>query len=113
MAAVWKLGEAKVDDVRSSLPPPRRSGYNTIQTVMNRLVDRGLPRRERRGAAFVYEARFEEADYLARTIEERLAGASPEARKSALLHLVGGLDGRDLDELARYANRIRRRRRDA
>lgn len=112
MAAVWKLGEARVEDVRATQTARRRSGYTTIQTVLNRLVDRGLLTRERDGAAFVYRARYAEADYLARTIGDRLADATPEARKSALLHLVDELDGADLDEIARYANRIRRRRRD-
>ncbi len=111
MASVWKLRGAKVEDVRSTQPAARRSGYTTLQTVMNRLVDRGLLTRDREGAAFVYRARYDEGDYLARTIGDRLAGATPEARKSALLHLVDELDGADLDEIARYANRIRRRRR--
>lgn len=113
MAAVWKLGEAKVDDVRGLQPSQRRSAYTTIQTVMNRLVERGLLERNRQGNAFVYRARFDEADYLARAIGGRLAEASPAARRSALHELLGGLDAEDLNELARYANRIKRTRRDA
>jgi predicted transcriptional regulator len=110
MAAVWKLGEAKVDDVRDRQPASRRSAYTTLQTVMNRLVERGLLVRERRGNAFVYRPCYEEAEYLTQTIGERLAGASPEARRAALVGLVGTLDADDLDEVARYANRIRRAR---
>lgn len=113
MAAVWKLGEAKVDDIRGQQPPRRRSAYTTIQTVMNRLVERGLLERNRQGTAFVYRARFDEADYLARAIGGRLAEASPAARRGALHELLGGLDAEDLNELARYANRIKRTRRDA
>lgn len=110
MAAIWKLGEAKVDDVRALQPPRRRSGYTTIQTVLNRLVDRGLLSRERKGQAYIYRARFNEAEYLARAIGDRLAGASPDARRAALLNLVGDLDAGELDEIARYARRIRRER---
>jgi len=110
MAAVWKLGEAKVDDVRGQQPPARRSAYNTVQTVLNRLVERGLLTRERRKNAYVYKARYEEADVLARAIGERLAGASADARQAALVHLVGELEADDLEELARYANRVRRER---
>jgi predicted transcriptional regulator len=110
MAAVWKLGEAKVDDVRAQQQRRRRSAYTTVQTVMNRLVERGLLERRREGHAFLYRARYDEAHYLARAIGERLAGASPDARRTALQELVGGLDGEDLDELARYTNRIRRAR---
>lgn len=110
MATVWRLGEAKVDDVRGAQPSDERSAYTTLQTVMNRLVERGLLRRERQGKTYIYSPRYEEAVYLAQTIGERLADASPTARRAALVNLVGQLEETDLDEVARYANRIRRAR---
>lgn len=110
MTAVWKLEEAKVEDVRRQRRGRDRLAYTTIQTVMNRLVDRGVLLRERRGAAYVYRARYDEAEYVSRVIGRRLAGASPDARREALVHLVGSLDPSELDEVARYANRVRRAR---
>jgi predicted transcriptional regulator len=111
MAAVWRLGEAKVDEVRAQLPAKKRSAYNTVQTVMNRLVERGLLVRERRGNAYVYRATLEEADYLARALHTRLSQAAPNVRNAALANLVGSLDPEELEELARFANRIKRARR--
>jgi len=110
MSAVWKLGEATVEGVRAQQSSGRESAYNTIQTVLNRLVDRGLLGRVRRGRAFVYRPRLEEPEYLARSIGERLAGASPDVRRAALVNLVEDLDPGELDELARRTNQIRRRR---
>ena len=110
MAVVWRLGEAKVEDVRQVQATGRQLAYTTIQTVMNRLAERGLLVRERRGNAIVYRARYEEGDFLSRSIGQRLAEASPEARRAALVHLVGNLEPGELDEVARYANRIRRAR---
>lgn len=110
MALIWRLGEATVDDVRSSQPARKRAAYTTVQTVMTRLFERGLLARERRGQAFVYSPKIDEASYLARSISRRLAEASPEARRDALVSLVGDLDAAELDEVARYANRIRRAR---
>jgi predicted transcriptional regulator len=110
MTTVWKLGEAKVEDVRAALGTKRNSAYNTVQTVMNRLVARGLLERERRGNVFVYRALMPEAEYLARSIGERLAEASPDARRAALLNLVAGLSPNDVDAVARDVNRIRRAR---
>jgi predicted transcriptional regulator len=110
MAAVWKLGEASVEDVRSSQPPKARSAYTTLQTVMNRLVDRGLLSRERRGKAFVYRARYMESEHLARAIGDRLADASPDTRKAAVVSLVDLLDADEVDAVARYADEVRRRR---
>jgi predicted transcriptional regulator len=110
MRIVWELGGGTVDDVRARQPAERRPAYNTVQTVMNRLHDRGLLERERRGKAFFYSARYAESELLARSIGERLAGVSPGVRTEALLNLVDDLDPDELDELARYANRVRRAR---
>jgi predicted transcriptional regulator len=110
MAVLWRLGEGTVDDVRNSQPARRRAAYTTIQTVMTRLYERGLLDRKRRGPAFVYRPKMDEASYVAKSIARRLADASPEARREALVSLVGDLDQGDLDEVARYANRIRRAR---
>jgi len=110
MNAVWRLGECTVEDVRAEQPGRRRSAYTTIQTVLNRLVDRGLLSRSRQGRAFVYRAKMGESEYLARSIGERLAGASPDARRATLVTLVDDLGPDELDEIARRANRIRRNR---
>ena len=110
MRVMWRLDEATVDEVRAAQRPSRRAAYTTIQTVMNRLLDRGLLERRRRGKAFVYRARYPESQFLARALRDRLAGASEDARTEALLTLVDGLEQDELDELARYANRVRRER---
>lgn len=111
MRIVWELGGGTVDDVRARQRADRRPAYNTVQTVMNRLHDRRLLERERRGKAFFYRARYAESELLARSIGDRLAGASRGVRKEALLTLVDELEPQELDELARYANRVRRARR--
>jgi predicted transcriptional regulator len=111
MASVWRLGEATVEEVRALQHPSGRSAYTTIQTVLNRLVDRGVLSRVKRGRAFVYRARYDQIDYLTQTIRDRLGKASPQARRSVLMNVVDRLEPEELDELARYANRIRRERR--
>ena len=111
LETVWKLGRATVEEVRIEQPERRRSAYTTVQTVMNRLVERGLLERTREGKAFVYSAQLDESEYLARSIGDRLEGGSPGARKAALVSLVEGLGAEELDEVLRYANRIKRQRR--
>jgi predicted transcriptional regulator len=110
MASVWELGEATVEDVRARQPAARRSAYTTIQTVMNRLVERGLLGRRRAGKAFLYKARLDEHEYIARSIGQRLAGASADTRRAALVSLVEGLEPAELDEIARLATRVKRER---
>lgn len=67
-----------------------------MQTVLNRLAERGLLSREKAGRGFVYRPDVSEADYVSRTIERALSGASAEARQAALAQLVGGLGNDEL-----------------
>jgi predicted transcriptional regulator len=113
MAAVWRLGRATVEQVRSALPSRYRGAYNTVQTVLNRLADRKLLSRRKVGNAFEYRPLVSEAEYLSRSIAQTLAGASKAAREAALAQLIGGLEEdelTDLRELAREMNETRRKR---
>lgn len=110
MGAVWRAGSARVEDVRAALPKRENPAYTTVQTVMNRLVQYGLLRRQREGRAFRYFPTLAEADYLSGQVAATLAGASPEARRAALLHLIGNLDPDGREELRKLARQIDRRR---
>ncbi|MGI8712201.1 MAG: BlaI/MecI/CopY family transcriptional regulator [Solirubrobacteraceae bacterium] len=110
MPALWRLGDGTVEEVRAALPARYRSAYTTVQTVLNRLADRGLLGRERRGNAIVYRPLISEAQYLSRSIDETLAGASTDARQAVLARLVGRLDGVELDRLRDLAKHVESKR---
>ena len=110
MPVLWRVGEGSVEQVRSALPKRYRSAYTTVQTVLNRLAERGLLTRERRGNTIYYVPRVSETDYVSRTIQQTLAGASSEARQAALAHLFGNLDPDERDELQTMADKIASRR---
>lgn len=114
MRVLWRTDGAGVEEVRRALPKAHRGAYTTVQTVLNRLADRGLLERERIGNAIRYSAKVSEADYLASSLSRSLAGASKEVRQAALASLVGDLRQGELAEiqaLARGVDRKRRRRR--
>jgi predicted transcriptional regulator len=110
MAALWRIESGTVEDVRMAMPARYRSAYNTVQTVLNRLSERGLLRRQRRGNAFVYRPVISEAEYLTRAIRQSLAGASSDARETALAQLIGGLGDKELAALRKRAKELARRR---
>lgn len=103
MAALWRLGEGTVEQVRSALPRRYRGAYNTVQTTLNRLAERDLLSRERHGRGIVYRPKVTEADYLSGSIRRTLAGASSDARQAALASIIGGLDPDELSELQKLA----------
>ena len=114
LSAVWRLDGGTVEEVRTALPPRYRSAYNTVQTVLNRLVERGLLSRSKRGNAFEYRARVSEAEYLSSSIAQTLAAASTDARQAAIARLIGDLGDDELERLRALARETagkRRRRR--
>lgn len=110
MVVLWRLGQGTVEQVRSALPRRYRGAYTTAQTVLNRLVERGLLERVKERNTYVYSPRFSEAEYLSRSIEQALADASSEARTVALAQLVGNLEPGQLSQLQKLAKEIDRRR---
>ena len=110
MYALWRVEAGTVEQVRSALPPRYRGAYNTVQTILNRLSDRGLVSRRKVGTAIEYRPRFSEAEYLSKTIAYTLAGASPDARQAALARLFGELDEAELSDLRRRGRAVSRKR---
>lgn len=68
MGVLWRRGQATVRDVLEELTAHRPLAYTTVMTVMARLADKGLLRRQRSGKAHRYE--------VAQTQDELLQGAS-------------------------------------
>jgi len=92
MRVLWRLESGTVAQVRDALPPRYRGAYTTVQTVLNRLAERGLLQRQRHGNAIVYRPGISEAEYVVRTIEGMLAGASSAARQTVLAGLIARLE---------------------
>ena len=94
------------EQVRQALPPQHQGAYNTVQTVLNRLAERGLLTRRREGHVIVYAPRLSEAEYLSRSMEHTLRRASSEARQVALAQLIGSLPRDEAAELGRLADQV-------
>lgn len=111
MRVLWRLGEpSNVEDVRKALPTRRRGAYTTVQTILNRLAERGLLGRVRQGKVILYRPKISEADYYSRSVRQTLAQASDDARRTALAQLVGDMAPGELDEMKALSREVARRR---
>lgn len=111
MHALWRLRQAGVEEIRQDLPARfRASAYNTVQTVLNRLAERGLVKRERRGRAIHYSPRLSEADYYSRSLRQTLAPVSGEARRTILAQLVGDMGPDERGEIEVLSEQVARKR---
>jgi len=70
------------------------------------LAERGLLTRRREGHVIVYAPSLTEAEYLSRSMEHTLRGASSEARQVAIAQLIGSLPRDEAAELGRLADEV-------
>ncbi|MEZ6318359.1 MAG: BlaI/MecI/CopY family transcriptional regulator [Phycisphaerales bacterium] len=72
LKTIWELGgEATVREVAEH-PGAAREGraYTTVQTLLNRLVDKAYASTERRGRVLVYRAAVDRDELVARQLDE-------------------------------------------
>ena len=111
LAKLWELGTASARDIHEFIGKPARLVYTTTAKVLDRLHDKGLVTRERKGKAFVYRAKVarEVVEHArARNLLSRLLGARPHTTVAALVEAVESLDPQLLDELERAVAARRR-----
>jgi predicted transcriptional regulator len=114
LAELWQLGAASVRELHDRLGVRQGLVYTTTAKVVDRLRQKGLIQRQRKGNAFVYRprvAREEVERARARNAVSRLLGATPRAAVAALVAAVDDVDPALLDELER-AVLARRRAKD-
>ena len=102
LAKLWEIGTASARDIHGYVGEPAGLVYTTTAKVLDRLHDKGLVTRERRGKAFSYRARIAR-DVIDRaraaTSLSRLFGSRPHAAVATLVEAVESLDPKLLDEL--------------
>jgi predicted transcriptional regulator len=116
LQAVWRCGA----------PVPARAVYErvmaehacsplTVITVLNRLVEKRILVREKRGDLLHYSARMTEAEFVAhasRRVVEGILSFRPDAVAASMVDVLAERDPAQLAELARLIRR-RMRERDA
>ena len=111
LAKLWELGITSAREIHAGIGAPAGLVYTTTAKVLDRLHEKGLVTRERKGKAFVYRAKVarEVVEHArARTVLSRLLGARPHTTVAALVEAVESIDPRLLDELERAVAARRR-----
>lgn len=101
MDVLWRLGEASVREVREALSEVKRPAYTTVQTIVQRLEQKGAVRRTRKiGNALMFEPAVTRKSAYRRVIDELLALFGGSARP-VVAHLLesGKLTLEDLKAL--------------
>lgn len=110
MKIVWKSEEVTVREVFEVLNLERKLAYTTVMTIMNRLFEKNLLKRESRGNAFVYTPTVSENEFATQVVSEVLDGLLEDFADPALSHIVERLSSKDTQKLQRLEQLIQERR---
>lgn len=110
METLWALGEGTVSAVSTHLGGSQQ--YTTIQTVLNRLADKGiLDRGGRDGGAVVYRPVEPRHQFVERTSRQLVAGLLADFGSAAMRGMVDAVSELDPEQLAAFEDAVRARRR--
>ncbi|HEV7241235.1 MAG TPA: BlaI/MecI/CopY family transcriptional regulator [Thermoanaerobaculia bacterium] len=74
MDVLWRLEEASVREVMDALSEKKRPAYTTVQTIVQRLEQKGAVRRTRKiGNALMFEPSITKTSAYRRVVDELLA----------------------------------------
>lgn len=107
MDVLWRLTEASVRELRDALSERRRPAYTTVQTIVQRLEQKGAVRRTRKiGNALMFEPAVTRKTAYRRVFDELLALFGGSAQP-VVAHLVetGKLTLEDLKALEEHAKK--------
>lgn len=109
MRIVWDLGEpTPALGIHEVVIESHEVAPLTVITVLNKLVAKGLLRREKLGALYHYEARWTEEEFMAhasRRVVEGILSFEPDVVAASFVDVLAERDPERLAELARLIRR--------
>jgi len=108
LKALWGLGSGSVREVHERMCPEGELAFNTVQTVLRIMEDKGLIRHRALGRTFIYEPIYSRDRVTARLLHRVFDGALDQA----VLSLLQAKDAteEDLLGLERMIAEARKRR---
>lgn len=101
---IWSEGSADVQTVHRAVGADREITYNTVQSALKRLWEKGLLEREKESYAYVYSARVGRSELAGRRVSdvvEELTGGELDPALEAFVDLADRAGEEKLQELER------------
>lgn len=110
MEYVWEHGACTVKMVHSHLNKERELAYTTVMTVMSRLAEKDLLRREQIGNAYRYQATICGDQFAQQIVSEVLDSLLASFGEQTVSHFASHIGQVDEDRLSELEKAIRRKR---
>jgi predicted transcriptional regulator len=108
LKVLWDLGRGTVRDVYRRMCPNSELAFNTVQTLVRIMDDKGLVSHEKRGRGFVYTPRYSRQRATSRFLDQVFDGAIDQVVLSLLS--TGDPSPEELRQLEKLIAEARRRK---
>lgn len=108
MEHIWKQKTGTVREICDQLSRTRKKGisFNTVMTVMNRLVQKGLLMKQQGMNCYEYKPRLTKEEFLDNISNNIMKGLMKDFKSYVLAHFAENLDSDDLDELIKLREKF-------
>lgn len=107
MEIIWSQKTAKVRDVFEEIRKKRKIAYTTVMTIMDRLYEKKILKRRKKGKTYFYTANYGKNDFLKRTSQKIIDDLIKDFGEVAIAQFVNTLDQVDADKLKLLKQKIK------
>ena len=108
LKVLWELGSGSVRQVREALCPGGELAFNTVQTLLRIMEDKGLVEHRAEGRTFIYIPRYSRERVATRFLNKVFDGALDQFVLSILASKDGPSSPNELKDLERLIAKARR-----
>lgn len=107
MEIIWAGGEMTVRQVYEKLRLKRKIAYTTVMTVMSRLADKGLLRKMKEGASFVYRATSSREEFTRLTVKKVIRELLDDFAAPAISQFLEFIEGEKIENIEELSKLIK------
>jgi predicted transcriptional regulator len=107
MDVLWNDVEMTIKDVQQALELEKLTNFNTVMTVMNRLVDKQVLRKRTEGRSFLYQPVLSREEFLNTQSKEMTNELMDEFGSVVVSHMLDALEDVDDALVAKLEQKIK------
>lgn len=112
MEILWDGSEMVIKDVQQKLEREKKVSFNTVMTVMNRLVDKGIITKRTEGRVSLYKPVLSKSDFLESQSKELTHELIEEFGSVAVSHMLDALEEADQELIYKLEQKIKKLKKD-
>jgi predicted transcriptional regulator len=107
MNILWNSSELAIKDVQQKLEKEKKTSFNTVMTVMNRLVEKEVLTKRMEGRGSLYQPVLTKDEFLERQSKELTNGLIDEFGQIVVSHMIDSIEEADERLIAKLEQKIK------